>query len=98
MTKFLLFFALSLSLSSYAEIWTANKVHSEILLSVPYMGFLVGDVITFWGVFQMQPIRAKTPNSKHMIPDNKILRERDIKRQEEESGFSKKLRNLINGK
>lgn len=54
--------------------------------------FLVGDVIIFWGTFQVQPEGAKTPNSKHMIPDTEYIRERD------ESYFSRKLRGLINGK
>lgn len=54
--------------------------------------FLVGDVIDFRGTFQIQPEGAKTPNSKHMIPDTEYIRERD------ESYFSRKLRGLINGK
>lgn len=53
--------------------------------------FLVGDEITFWGTFQMQPYRAATPNSKHMIPDTQQIRERD-------SSLSKKFRDLINWK
>lgn len=63
---------------------------------------LVGDTITFWGAFQMQPASAKTPNSKHMIPDTEIIRSRDEKRLKnepvEESFISKKLKALINGK
>lgn len=54
--------------------------------------FLVGDVINFWGTFQIQPEAGKTPNSKHMIPDTEYIRKRD------ESYFSRKLRGLINGK
>lgn len=54
---------------------------------------LVGDTITYWGTFQIQPESKKTPNSKHMIPDTQYIRERD-----QESYFSRKLRNLINGK
>lgn len=57
---------------------------------------LIGDEIALSGVFQLQPVGDKTPNSKHMIPDTKIIRDRDTKKQE--SGFSKKLRDLINGK
>lgn len=63
---------------------------------------LVGDTITFWGTFQMQPATGKTPNSKHMIPDTDIIRSRDEKRMKneavEESFISKKLKALINGK
>lgn len=59
--------------------------------------FLVGDEITVKGTFQMQPESAKTPNSKHMIPDTDAIRERDLKRRKEESSFSRKLRSIING-
>src|SRR5690606_22155079 len=61
--------------------------------------FLVGDEITFWGVFQIQPASTLTPSSKHMIPDTEYIREREIKNRnnEEESSFSKKIRKLING-
>jgi polyisoprenoid-binding protein YceI len=60
--------------------------------------YLVGDEITFWGVFQIQPPSDKTPMSKHMIPDTQQIRAREIEnRKKEESGFSKKLRGLING-
>lgn len=52
---------------------------------------LVGDVITYWGTFQLQPATNKTPNSKHMIPDTEYIRER-------ESFMSRKIRGLINGK
>lgn len=65
--------------------------------------FLVGDTITYWGTFQIQPSRSKTPNSKHMIPDTEYIRERDRERiksasKEKESALSQKLRKLINGK
>jgi polyisoprenoid-binding protein YceI len=60
--------------------------------------FLVGDIITFWGTFQIQPSKAQTPNSKHMIPDTQYIRDRDNKRNENESSFSKSIRKLINGK
>lgn len=61
--------------------------------------FLVGDTITFWGTFQVQPASGTTPNSKHMIPDTDYIRQRDLKkRTEEESTFSRSLRKLINGK
>lgn len=59
--------------------------------------FLVSDEIFVKGTFQMQPLTAKTPNSKHMIPDTDAIRERDIQRRKEESSFSKKLRSIING-
>lgn len=62
--------------------------------------FLVGDEITFWGVFQIQPSSSMTPSSKHMIPDTEYIRERESKYrnpEEEESTFSKKIRKLING-
>lgn len=61
--------------------------------------FLVGDEITFWGVFQIQPEKSLTPTSKHMIPDTSYIRERENenRKDKEESGFSKKLRKLING-
>lgn len=62
--------------------------------------YLVGDEITFWGVFQLQPAGNKTPPSKHMIPDTEYIREREktMRKNEEESSFSQKLRKLINGK
>ena len=63
--------------------------------------YLVGDEITFWGVFQMQPIDGKTPPSKHMIPDTDYIRGREQKtrngEKDEESSFAKKFRKLING-
>lgn len=63
---------------------------------------LVGDSISLWGTFQMQPATAKTPNSKHMIPDTEVIRKRDEQRLKnepiEESFISKKIRALINGK
>lgn len=61
--------------------------------------YLVGDEVSFWGVFQMQPAGSKTPPSKHMIPDTEYIREREKaqRKNEEESSFSKKLRKLING-
>lgn len=60
--------------------------------------YLVGDEVTYWGVFQLQPNDGKTPPSKHMIPDTDYIREREkLLRKEEESGFSQKLRKLING-
>lgn len=55
--------------------------------------FLVGDMITFRGTFQVQPANVKTPKSKHMIPDTTYIRQRD-----QESWLSKKIRGLINGK
>ncbi len=65
--------------------------------------YLVGDEVTVWGVFQIQPSKGLTPASKHMIPDTQYIRERDDELRkdpsgEEESTISKKLRNLINGK
>lgn len=61
--------------------------------------FLVGDEITFWGVFQIQPASSLTPPSKHMIPDTEYIRDREIKLRsnEGESSFSQKIRKLING-
>lgn len=61
--------------------------------------FLVGDEITFWGVFQIQPSSSLTPSSKHMIPDTEYIREREVKLRsnEGESSFSQKIRKLING-
>lgn len=60
--------------------------------------FLVGDNVSFWGTFQIQPNNALTPKSKHMIPDTEYIRERDLKRRDEEESFiSRKLRSLING-
>lgn len=62
--------------------------------------YLVGDVVEFWGVFQIQPQSSSTPSSKHMIPDTQYIREREkiMRKKNEESSISKKLRNLINGK
>lgn len=63
--------------------------------------YLVGNEITLWGVFQMQPFSGKTPPSKHMIPDTSYIREREEKlrkKEESESGFAQKFRKLINGK
>ena len=65
--------------------------------------FLVGDVVTFWGTFQIQPAKSATPNSKHMIPDTQYIRNRDMERRngteqlEKESTISRKLREIING-
>lgn len=62
--------------------------------------YLVGDEVAYRGVFQIQPFDGKTPPSKHMIPDTEYIRDREIehrKKQEEESGFSQKIRKLING-
>lgn len=59
--------------------------------------FLVSDEIVVKGTFQMQPSSAKTPNSKHMIPDTDAIRAKDLERRKDESYFSKKLRSLING-
>jgi polyisoprenoid-binding protein YceI len=39
--------------------------------------YLVGDEITIWGTFQLQPANAKTPSSKHMIPDTEYIRRRE---------------------
>ena len=39
--------------------------------------YLVGDMITIWGTFQLQPGTAKTPSSKHMIPDTAYIRSRE---------------------
>lgn len=39
--------------------------------------YLVGEEVTIWGIFQIQPSLSKTPSSKHMIPDTKYLRERE---------------------
>ena len=65
--------------------------------------YLVGDDVTVWGVFQIQPSKGVTPSSKHMIPDTEYIRGRDdeLRKEtprEEESTISKKLRKLINGK
>lgn len=66
--------------------------------------YLVGDEVPFWGVFQIQPSKALTPSSKHMLPDTEYIRQREDKlRQDktenkEESALAKKFRKLINGK
>ncbi|MCM2348757.1 MAG: YceI family protein [Bacteriovoracaceae bacterium] len=66
--------------------------------------YLVGDEVSYWGVFQIQPSKALTPSSKHMLPDTEYIRQREDKLRKDkteakdESAFSKKLRNLINGK
>ncbi len=39
--------------------------------------YLVGDMITIWGTFQLQPSTSKTPTSKHMIPDTAQIRNRE---------------------
>ncbi|MES2526130.1 MAG: YceI family protein [Bdellovibrionota bacterium] len=39
--------------------------------------YLVGDMITIWGTFQLQPAGVKTPTSKHMIPDTAYIRDRE---------------------
>lgn len=62
--------------------------------------YLVGDEVSFWGVFQVQPQNSVTPPSKHMIPDTKPIRAREVKNRqpkEEESSFSNKIKKLING-
>lgn len=64
--------------------------------------YLVGDDVTVWGVFQIQPANAMTPASKHMIPDTEYIRDREEQLRKdgpkEESTLSRKLRKLINGK
>jgi polyisoprenoid-binding protein YceI len=57
--------------------------------------YLVGDEITFYGTFQIQPLKGKTPNSKHMIPDTKYIREQDLKNQKEDSPLFKKMKDLM---
>lgn len=60
---------------------------------------LVGDAVSIRGTFQIQPSKKSTPYPKHLIPDTQYIRDRDLKKkEEEESGLSKKLRKLINGK
>jgi polyisoprenoid-binding protein YceI len=39
--------------------------------------YLVGEDITFWGTFQLQPRNLSTPSSKHMIPDTTYIRKRE---------------------
>ncbi len=39
--------------------------------------YLLGDVVKFWGIFQLQPIFSKTPSNKHMIPDTGYIRSRE---------------------
>lgn len=39
--------------------------------------YLVGEEISFWGTFQLQPVNSSTPSSKHMIPDTKYIRKRE---------------------
>lgn len=75
-----------------------NRKDFNILWNKSLSGeeLLIGDEVKFWGTFQMQPLAKSTPNSKHMIPDTEEIRKRD--QEKHESGFSKKLRNLINGK
>ncbi len=62
--------------------------------------YLVSDDVYFWGAFQIQPSEGQTPTSKHMLPDTEYIREREdeLRKSKGESAFSKKLRNLINGK
>lgn len=45
--------------------------------TLPDSQYLVGDIITVRGNFQMQPMGAKTPTTKHMIPDTAGIRERE---------------------
>ncbi len=61
--------------------------------------YLVGDEVSFWGVFQIQPANSVTPPSKHMIPDTKPIRKREEenRKPKDESSFSEKMRKLING-
>lgn len=39
--------------------------------------YLVGDEISIWGTFQLQPGSLTTPTSKHMIPDTSYIRKRE---------------------
>ena len=39
--------------------------------------YLVGDDISIWGTFQLQPFESKTPKNKHMIPDTPYIRYRE---------------------
>lgn len=53
--------------------------------------FLVGDSVSIWGSFQLQPGKG-TPSSKHMIPDTKYIREREkVARGEATHGDAAKL-------
>lgn len=76
-----------------------NRKDYNILWNKTLSGeeLLIGDDVKIWGTFQLQPVAKVTPNSKHMIPDTEEIRKRDQEKQNE-SGLSKKLRNLINGK
>ncbi len=39
--------------------------------------YLVGEEISIWGTFQLQPGSQVTPTSKHMIPDTSYIRKRE---------------------
>lgn len=39
--------------------------------------FLVGNEVSFMGIFQLQPMSHVTPTSKHMIPDTSYIRNRE---------------------
>lgn len=62
-------FKSSLNRKDFNLLWNKTLDHQE---------FLLGDVIDFWGSFQIQKITHKTPSSKHMIPDTKYIRSREI--------------------
>lgn len=79
---------------------TVNRKDYNIVWNKTLDGqeFLVGNEVLYSGVVQLQPKQKLTPNSKHMIPDNSYIRQRDLDRQKNESELSQKIRNLINGK
>ncbi len=62
-------FKSSLNRKDFNIVWNKTLDHQE---------FLLGDVIDFSGVFQIQQVANKTPSSKHMIPDTKYIRSREI--------------------
>ena len=39
--------------------------------------YLISDDVSFFGIFQVQPSSAKTPSSKHMLPDTEYVRHRE---------------------
>lgn len=84
-------FKSKLGRKDYSLNWNKNLDDSK---------YLVSDEVYFWGAFQIQPSVGQTPTSKHMLPDTEYIREREdeLRKSKDESAFSKKLRNLINGK
>ena len=61
-------FRTSISRKDFKILWNKTLTENQ---------YLIGDNITVWGTFQVQPMQKGTPGSKHMIPDTAYIRNRE---------------------